>query len=221
MFKRFKKAIENAISALESRSGVEEDVDDILGGMRDELVDAKAQLPKLEEDLEKLRRLHAAEQRKMEECERRARQAKSIDDEETVDVALRFYARHQERAEVYVQKIEGAEAELVVHRSTVQEMTAQLKSAVVNKDALQVQARRAQATLNQRGGERTAADEFDRMVDGIEREDHLGEAMSELDLDLEGPGAGRRRESSLDLDDLADLQLRELKRRMEEESEEG
>ena len=218
MFKRFRKVIEDAISALESRSGVEEDVDEILAGMREELIDAKALLPKLEKDLETLRRQHAVEQRKMEDCERRARQAESIDDEETVDVALRFYAKHEERAEVCVQKIEGAEAELEMHRSTLREMTVQFKSAMANKDALQVQARRSRATLNQRGGGGSAADDFDRMADDIEREADLGDAVRDLDLDLEAPAGGRRRESSVDPEDLAELQLRELKRRMAEDS---
>jgi len=220
MLKRFKKAIDDVISAMESKSGATDDVDEILAGMRDELIEAKARLPKLEEDLEKLRLLHAAEEKKMGECERRARQASSIDDEETVDVALRFFAKHQERAEVYSQKIEGAEAELLMHRSALKEMATQFKSAMKNRDALEVQARRAAATLNQRGGGgRTAADEFDRLTDSIEREDDLGEAMSELDLDLESPGG--RRSNMPDPDDLADLQLQELKRRMEEDSEGG
>lgn len=220
MFKRFKKAIDEAISALESKTGLTDDVDEILSGMRHELIDAKARLPKIEEDLGKLRLLLASEQKKMEECERRARQAQSIGDEETVDVALRFYAKHQQRAEVYSQKIEGSEAELLMHRSAVEEMTLQFKSAMKNKGALEAQARRAKATLNQRGGGRTASDDFDRLADSIEREGDLSEAMGDLDLDLgsAGPAGRRSRMSDIDPDDLAALQLEELKRRMAEES---
>lgn len=219
MFKKLKEAIDAALSSLESRSGdEEEDIDRLLSGMREELIEAKAATPRLEEGLEKLRRREADEQRRAEDCVRRAGQAEEIGDAETLRVAVEFAERHQERARVYGEQIKAAESELALHRQNLKEMSAQLKSAVASKDALKVQTRRSRATESLRGGAHTAADRFDRMAAEIEDESERAEAARDLDDDLEfgGPGRGPA-QRPIDPDELADLQLEELKRRMAEE----
>jgi len=47
MFKKLKEAIESALGALESRSGdtTREDVEKLLDGMREELIETKARIP--------------------------------------------------------------------------------------------------------------------------------------------------------------------------------
>ena len=70
-------------------------------------------------------------------------------------------------------------------------MTAQLKSAMKNRDALAAQSRRARATENLRGGAASSVDEFERMERQIE-DDELG-ASAALDIEealggLGGPG---------------------------------
>lgn len=223
MFKKLKDAIDAALSSLESRSGDDgEDIDRLLSGMREELIEAKASTPKLEEGLAKLRRREADEQRRAEDCVRRAGQAEEIGDAETLRVAVEYAERHQERARVYGEQIKAAESELVLHRQSVKEMSAGLKSAVARKDALKVQTRRSRATESLRGGEDTAADRFDRMASDIEDESDRVEAVRDLDDELEYGGTGRgSAHGPIDPDDLADLQLEELKRRMAEEGGES
>jgi phage shock protein A len=227
MFKKLKDAIESALDSLEGRSPdtTREDVERLLEGMREELIETKARVPVLEKDLQKLRMALEKETRLADDCHRRAVQAQEIGDEETVDVALRFEAKHRVAIDVWVQKIEAAEAELAMQRQTVAEQTEQLKEARARKDVLAIRARRAGSGERVRGGGRSSVDEFDRLVDEIEREDDLGAAGREVDLDLDGDyddaelgpddfGGGS---SGLSREELAELQLEELKRRMKED----
>lgn len=232
MFRKLKDAIDGALSALEGRTGDAEDVDRLLGGMRDELIEAKAALPRLEQGIEKLRKMEASEKKRAADCVRRAGQAKDIGDAETLRVAVEFAERHQDRAVVYAEKIKAAQAELAMQRKTVSEMTEQLKSAVTHRDVLKVRSRRSSSTESLRGGDGGAAAQFDRMAQDIEDTTSQAEAERELDdeLGLGDPGSYRGRGSAsagtgeragapgIDPSDLAELQLEELKRRMAEES---
>jgi len=230
MFRKLRDAIDAALGALEGRSGSasREDIDRLLSGMRDELIDAKSRIPVLEKDLRKLQLSLEREERQADDCHRRALQAQDIGDEETVEVALRFEAKHRVAIDVWKQKIEAAEAELAMQRQNVAEMTEQLKTAVARRESLTIRSRRAGSTERMRGGRHSSADEFDRLVGAIESDDDLGEARRDVDLDLD-------RDAALDLDfdaaglgdtgsgpsreELADMQLEELKRRMRSEPE--
>jgi phage shock protein A len=220
MFRKLKDAIDGALSALEGRSGNAGDVDELLAGMRQELIEAKSALPRLEQGIDRLRRSQAEERRRAEDCVRRAGQAKEIGDVETLRLAVEYGERHRERAGVYGEKIEAAEAELALQRRTVSEMTAQLKSAMTHRDVLKVRARRSTSTEALRGGGDTAAARFDRMAEEIEDEASRAEAARDLDDelgtgDVRGFAAGS---GDLDADALAELRLEELKRRMADES---
>ncbi len=219
MFNKLKQAIDSALSSLEGRSGREsEDIDRLLAGMREELIEAKASTPRLEDGLEKLRRRQADERRRAEDCVRRAGQAEEIGDTETLRVAVEFAERHQERAKVYGEQIRAAEGELALHLRNVKEMSEQLKASIVGKDALKVQARRARATESLRGGGNTATDRFDQMAADIEQESDRAEAARDLEDELEVGGLGRGPSyRPIDPAELVDLQLAELKRRMVEE----
>lgn len=221
MFKKLKDAIDGALSALEGRTDAAGDVDELLAGMREELIQARSALPRFEQGLEKLQRLQAQERKRAEDCVRRAGQARAIDDQETLRLAVEYAERHQERVRVYGEKIEAAKAELALQRRTVSEMTEQLKSAMTHRDVLKVRSRRSRTTETLRGGGDTAADRFDRMADDIEEEAARAEAARDLDEEFGGdfdPGyAPPPRSGRIDPDDLAELQLEELKRRMSEE----
>ncbi len=224
MFRKLKDAIDGALSALENRSGDAGDVDELLAGMRQELIEAKAALPRLEQGIERLRRSQAEERRRAEDCVRRAGQAKDIGDAETLRLAVEYGERHRERARVYGEKIEAAEAELAMQRRTVSEMTEQLKSAMTHRDVLKIRTRRSRSTEALRGGGDSAASRFDRMAEDIEDEAARAEAARELDDELTTGGAAkfdddlsRGGASDLDAEALAELRLEELKRRMAEE----
>lgn len=223
MFRKLKDAIDGALSALENRSGDAGDVDELLAGMRRELIEAKAALPRLESGIERLRRSQAEERRRAEDCVRRAGQAKEIGDAETLRLAVEYGERHRERARVYGEKIDAAEAELAMQRRTVSEMTGQLKSAMTHRDVLKVRTRRSRSTEALRGGGDSAASRFDRMAEDIEDEAARAEAARELDDEFGTGGAAsfedlsRGGASDLDAEALAELRLEELKRRMAEE----
>ena len=227
MFKKLKEAIDAALSSLESKAGESprEDIEKLLDGMRKELIDHKARIPILEQTVQKLKSAHERELAQADDCHRRAVQAQTIGDDETVEVALKFEAKHRVAVDVWVQKIEAAEAELAMQRQSVSEMTEQLKTAMSQRDVLEIQARRAGTTGRMRGGERSAADEFDRLVNEIEREDDLGAAERAVDHELDPDARVEADFASADFDepkpgrglsreDLAELQLEELKRRM-------
>jgi phage shock protein A len=219
MFKKLKDAIDAALTSLEGRTGDEaEDIDRLLAGMREELIEAKAATPKLEKALKKLRGQQADEQHRAEDCVRRAGQAEEIGDAETMRIAVEYAERHQERARVHGEQIQAAEAELALHVESVREMSAQLKSSLSRKDAIKVQSRRSRATDSLRGGGDSATDRFDRMAENIEDESERAEASRDLEDELAygGPGRGASYRP-VDPDELADLQLEELKRRMSEE----
>lgn len=223
MFRKLKNAIDGALSALENRSGDAGDIDELLAGMREELVEAKAALPRLEQGIERLRRSQAEERRRAEDCVRRAGQAKEIGDTETLRLAVEYGERHRERARVYGEKIEAAEAELAMQRRTVSEMTEQLKSAMTHRDVLKVRSRRSRSTGALRGGGDSAAARFDRMAEDIEDEAARAEAARDLDDELGSGGTAqfddlaRGGAKDLDAEALAELRLEELKRRMAEE----
>lgn len=228
MFRKLREAIDAALATLEGKTGQahREDIDRLLSGMRDELIDAKSRIPVLEKDLQKLRLGLEREEKQADDCHRRARQAQEIGDEETVEVALRFEAKHRVAIDVWVQKIEAAEADLAMQRQNVAEMTDQLKSATARRDSLTIRSRRAGSTERMRGGRQSSVDEFDRLAGAIERDDDLGSARREVDLDLDpdaaldldfdAAGVGDAK-SGPSRDELAEIQLEELKRRMKRE----
>ena len=229
MFRKLREAIDAALGALEGRSGPapREDIDRLLSGMRDELIDAKSRIPVLEKDLRKLQLGLERETKQADDCHRRALQAQQIGDEETVEVALRFEAKHRVAIDVWAQKIEAAEADLAMQRQNVAEMAEQFKGAMARRDSLEIQARRAGSAERMRGGKHSSVDEFDRLAGAIERDEDLGSARREVDRDLDPDAA-------LDLDfdaagvgeagggpsreELAEMQLEELKRRMKDEN---
>jgi phage shock protein A len=217
MFRKLKGRLEDLLSALEERAGADpgDDITRVLAGMREELIEAKATIPELEKQITALGRLREREIERSKDAARRGGQAAGIGDQETVDVAARFELKHLERAEVYQQKLEAAQAELSLQQRNVREMTTQLKSAMKRREALIAQARRARATEGLRGGAASSVDEFERMAREIEDDEVEASAAMDLQDALDGlDGSGRS--FAPDPEDLAAVQLEELKRRMAE-----
>lgn len=215
MFGKLKRRLEELLSALEDRAGADpgDDITRVLAGMREELIDAKATLPELEKQITALARLRDREVERAKDAARRGGQAAGIGDQETVEVAARFEAKHIERAEVYAQKLEAAEAELALQRRNVREMTTQFKAAMKRRETLIIQARRAKATEGLRGGRHSSVDEFDRVEREILDDELEASAARDVqdtleDLDVESF------EFAVDPEDLAEAQLEELKRQM-------
>lgn len=219
MFSKIKRMLDQTLDRLESKfEGVsDDDVDRLIGAMRDELVETKTRIPELEALLESLLRKADEEKGLADACDRRARQAEKIGDTETIEVARRFESQHRQRLEVLVMKAEATRAEILQHRDEVQEMTEQLKEAMTRRDSLGIQARRAKA-IDSRTSGFEAVDAFDRMAEKVSRETDVDEARRELDGELDplasepiprDYGSERARREA-----QADEMLRELKRRM-------
>lgn len=194
----------------------DDDVRDLIGAMRDELVETRARIPELEtlmrSQLEKADR----EKAEAEACDRRAAQAAKIGDAETQKVAERFAAQHRQRLEVLVMKAETTRHEILQHRDDVGRMTEQLKESIARRDTLGVQQRRTRAIENQTS-RFDSVDAFDRMADRMEAESDVAAAARELDLELDPLSEPPRRdyaaERALREANAADM-LEELKRRM-------
>ncbi len=222
MFRRLRDAIDRALSRLEGEEVTREEIDRVLEAMRRELIERKASLPKLEEDIRSLERERDQERRLAEDCVRRSAQAQRIGDDETVEVAERFARQHLAREEVLERKLEAARGELELEREELERMTRSLKDAVAKRDVLSVQSRRAESIGRARGAGREILEEFERMAERVERPADLAEARRQLDEELEGlradPAAAREAEG-VHREAEADAMLRELKRRMGMEEE--
>jgi phage shock protein A len=213
MLNEIRKLFQQSIDAFRAEIGTREPEDEIaelLLSMRKEMVAARAALPEFETDLQRVRNDLARERDALAQCHRRARMAERIGDAETVRVANDFGARHQERIVVLEQKIAAAEAELVLRRKEVGEMTLRYKEADANRFALLAQLRRTSAGEHMRSSssaETGSFADFDRMEERLDRDAAYVDALGELD-DTPPPPS---REAAKD---AVEDRLRELKRRM-------
>lgn len=215
----FREALDNFNKELK-RDRVPETVDRLLVGMKDEIVDEKAQIAGLEAQLEKALAQAKLEGERGQTCRRREELARRIGDEETADVARDHALKHEGHHALLERKAEAIREELEFRRRTAEEMVAKFSEARSQRDALSAQAGRSEA----RDSFAEADDlfgELDRMSEKIEGERSKGEAAEILDsLDLDG-----RSDYHVELDDQppareeidVDAALAELKRRMGQE----
>ncbi len=212
----FREALDNFNKEL-SRDQLPETVDRLLGGMKREIVDEKAQVAGLEEEIEKTRAQIKRVSNDESTARRREEMARRIDDMETSSLAAKYAAKHRDHLEVLEKKASALQEEVDFRQRTVDEMYARFHEAEEKRDALT-------ATTGRSGARESisAADELfselDRMEEKIEGNRARGEAAEEFDkLDL-----GSRSEYHIDLDDApseeldVDAALAELKRRMDD-----
>lgn len=213
----FREALDNFNKELR-RDHVPETVDRLLVGMRDEIVDEKAEVAGLEAHLQKTVAEADREAENVRTCRRREEMARGIDDAETATLAAQHAAKHEGRRAVLQKKIEVMREELELRRRGVEEMLEKFEEARTKRDALS-------ATTGRTGARESFAEaddlfsELDRMAEKIEGERSDAEAAEILDsLDIE-----ERSEYHVEYDaDEAppkqeldvDAALAELKRRM-------
>lgn len=210
--------VDEALDRMEAKQpgASEDDIDRVIRAMRQELVDARAEISELE-GLFELQVRHADRERDAARvAERRAAKAAEIGDAETVEVANRFAARHRQRLEVLVLKAEGTQAELQQQKAEAAQGAEQLKSAMARRDSLGVRQRRAQAI--QHSADRfDSVDAFDRMAEKMEGSSDLDDARREVDEALDPMAGSPQRDFAAERDlreARADAMLEELKRRM-------
>jgi phage shock protein A len=219
----FREALDNFNKELR-RDQVPETVDRLLVGMRDEIVDEKAEIAGLEAQVEKTEARAEQEAANARTCRRREEMARRIDDEETATLAAQHATKHEGHLALLQKKAEAMREELAFRRRTLEEMLAKFNEAKDKRDALSATAGRSQARVSFSDADDLFG-ELDRMAKKIEGEESRGEAAEILDsLDLDGGSEYR-----VDLEDEAprgeeldvDAALAELKRRMGESGTQG
>jgi len=214
----FREALDNFNKELR-RDHVPETVDRLLVGMRDEIVDEKAEVSGLEAQLQKTLAEAEREAENGRTCRRREEMARRIDDEETATLAVEHAVKHEGRHAVLLKKVEVMREELVLRKRGLDEMMTQFDAARTKRDSLS-------ATTGRTGARQSFAEaddlfgELDRMAEKIEGERSEAEAAEIMDsLDVE-----ERSEYHVEYDSDTpppekeeldvDAALAELKRRM-------
>ncbi len=99
-----------------------------MSSARRAVVEMKAAVGKMRDDLKLTERQLAAERQAAEDAARRGRLAGDIGDAETVAVADKFATRHIERANMLEQKLAAQRNELVLVERELEDMTRELKT---------------------------------------------------------------------------------------------
>jgi len=100
---------------------------DALARMKDSLIQAKLGVEDLRGGLAKTRARVEAERRELDTVRRRKTLAEGIHDQETVDLAAAYEARHVERLDVLQARLDAQERELALAEREFTEMTAEFK----------------------------------------------------------------------------------------------
>jgi phage shock protein A len=184
----------------------EDHIAGLLGAMRREMVEVRAQVPLLEQNYKAAILELERERKRLEDTERRGAMAQRINDAETVQVAEEFAEKHRRRVAVLEEKVRAAKAEWELRQQESQEMMVKYKEAETNRFALLGELRRqgARARIDSAGGG-PLGDDFDRFAQKIDDDAAYGDALR----DLEGGDAPRPSPAS-----DVDARLEELKRRM-------
>ncbi len=189
MFERLRDALRAALDAATPPG----DLRDLARQMREAVVEAKLAVQETRDAVARTEAEHALERQRLADAERRGRLAAEIQDQETVDVAQRFAAKHRERVGVLERKLAALKDELAFTERELAEMQVQLARAERDRPLTEAErsAERAWRDLQRAGGVRP----------GIVLQDEL--LKSEMDR--------AAREAA------ADRQLEELKKKMKKD----
>ena len=130
--------------------------------LRGAMVEARVAVKAMREALDATNRELAHERRQADDAARRGTLAAQIDDQETVTLAERYAARHQERAALLERKVAVQEEELRLAEREVEEITRALQSAPA--EATSDSLRDAWRELEQAGQARPGTDPNDSLL---------------------------------------------------------
>ena len=204
--KLFSQAWDSFVTEV-GRREPEDQVASLLGAMRREMVEVRAQLPLLEQNHGAAVAELERERARLDETVRRRGQAERIKDAETVRIAAEFEEKHRRRIAVLEDKVRAAKAEWELRRDEAEEMMHRYKEADANRFALLSELRRqgARGRIDAAMGT-TPLDGFTRAEEKIEHDTAYADALEEMG----GGPPPPRRPAPEDVDD----RLAELKRRM-------
>ena len=189
MFERLRDALRAALDAATPPG----DLRDLARQMREAVVEAKLAVGETREAVARTDRDLTQERQRLADAERRGRLASEIQDQETVDVARRFAAKHRERTDVLEKKLAALKDELALYERELGDMQGQLVRAERDRPLTEAErsAERAWRELQAAGGARPGTDPEGELL------------KSQLDR--------AAREAA------ADRQLRELKRKLKKD----
>jgi len=133
VFKRLREALEAALASATPPA----DLYDIAGRMREALIEARAGLGAMRDALAASEREREALGREIETAQRRRALAAGINDAETVEIADRYLAKHQEHAAVLDRKVASQREEVALAERDVAEMTGQLEEVTKRKGGIE------------------------------------------------------------------------------------
>ena len=125
MFERLRDALRAALDAATPPGNLR----DLARQMREAVVDAKVAVDEIRSAVTRTDAELASERQRLADAERRGRLAGEIQDQETVQIAERFAAKHRERAGVLERKLSAQREELALAERELTEMRGQLTSA--------------------------------------------------------------------------------------------
>jgi hypothetical protein len=126
-------------------------------GLREALLEAKVGLTTMREALEASERELQAEQKMLEDAERRGRLAADVPDAETVALARVYAERHRSRIEVLTRKIAVQHDELALAQREIEEMSSEYRAAAGGRTSSSVDA--AWRDLESAGGARPSSED--------------------------------------------------------------
>ena len=125
MFGKLRDALERALAAATPPP----DLGAIASEMREAVIEQKAGVRAMRDELDKARTLLQAQQAELVTAQRRREQATAIGDAETVAVADKYIARLTERVAVLERKVAAQAEELALAERDLSDMTTQLAEA--------------------------------------------------------------------------------------------
>ena len=182
MFERLRDAVRAALDAATPPG----DLRDLVRQMREAVVDAKVAVQEMRAALARTELEVKVEGQRLADAERRGRLAAEIQDQETVQVAERFAARHRERVGVQERKLAAQREELGLAERDLAEMRAQLAAADRERPAAAgtSSAERAWRDIQAAGGARPGVDLHDELLkadmDRVAREQAADEQLDLL-----------------------------------------
>lgn len=180
MFERLRDALRAALDAAVPPG----DLRDLARLMRDAVVEAKVAVQEMRAALTRTEGELTLERQRLADVERRGRLAAEIQDQETVDVAERFAAKHRERVGVLERKLAAQREELGLAERDLTDMQAQLKSAERDRPAMEAErsAERAWRDVQAAGGARPGMDLQDELLKSqMDRAAREAAAQKQLD----------------------------------------
>jgi hypothetical protein len=156
VFERLRDALRAALDAATPPG----DLRDLARQMREAVVEAKLAVGETREAVARTDRDLTQERQRLADAERRGRLASEIQDQETVDVARRFAAKHRERTDVLEKKLAALKDELALYERELGDMQGQLVHAERDRPLTEAErsAERAWRDLQAAGGARPGTD---------------------------------------------------------------